>query len=470
MPSAKAVVMTGNALIKELSISKADLVRACLNIGLPVFGVDVLRREFSPNEINRVKRSVGSASQTTQARSEKSKKKPKSKQAILKTPRFFADEFQVDIEIVFALAKSFGFVIRNENHRLTDRQIAVLEEQLIARENPAIVELQHENVEILGNSGFALALKRALESRGPSIVADPKKSSNEAFVATSKRLKLVAKENGISEELLKELCAAVGIPVMSGKKSLKIDVQRLDEVAKIIVALNEVQQYRSTEEKVRVSKIAKTFSVQAKVVRELCEANGVQVISERFIANSSEVIILVLLQLGSYSGGEAIEADLSSVSEKQMPSKVELVDYSGLSLTRQDVHEYDFSKSIMKEVDFSYSKLSALNFKRSQLQKSVFIQVNIESSNFCSANLDSALFDFVVADKIDFKNANLANASFRKAKLKNCSFAGSDLSHCNFEDAKIENCDFSGAVFADTKWIDGQIVQSCDDVARYGTK
>jgi uncharacterized protein YjbI with pentapeptide repeats len=231
-----------------------------------------------------------------------------------------------------------------------------------------------------------------------------------------------------------------------------------------------VQQYRSTEEKVRVSKIAKTFSVQAKVVRELCEANGVQVISERFIANSSEVIILVLLQLGSYAGGEAIEADLSSVSEKQMPSKVELVDYSGLSLTRQDVHEYDFSKSIMKEVDFSYSKLSALNFKRSQLQKSVFIQVNIESSNFCSANLDSALFDFVVADKIDFKNANLANASFRKAKLKSCSFAGSDLSHCNFEDAKIENCDFSGAVFADTKWIDGQIVQSCDDVARYGTK
>lgn len=462
--------MTGNALIKELSISKADLVRACLNIGLPVFGVDVLRREFSPNEINRVKRSVGSASQTTQARSEKSKKKPKSKQAILKTPRFFADEFQVDIEIVFALAKSFGFVIRNENHRLTDRQIAVLEEQLIARENPAIVELQHENIEILGNSGFALALKRALESRDPSIFADPKKSSNEAFVATSKRLKLVAKENGISEELLKQLCAAVGIPVMSGKKSLKIDVQHLDEVAKIIVALNEVQQYRSTEEKVRVSKIAKTFSVQAKVVRELCEANGVQVISERFIANSSEVIILVLLQLGSYAGGEAIEADLSSVSEKQMPSKVELVDYSGLSLTRQDVHEYDFSKSIMKEVDFSYSKLSALNFKRSQLQKSVFIQVNIESSNFCSANLDSALFDFVVADKIDFKNANLANASFRKAKLKNCSFAGSDLSHCNFEDAKIENCDFSGAVFADTKWIDGQIVQSCDDVARYGTK
>ena len=76
----------------------------------------------------------------------------------------------------------------------------------------------------------------------------------------------------------------------------------------------------------------------------------------------------------------------------------------------------------------------------------------------------------MVGENIDFKNTNLVKASFRKAKLKNCSFSGADLSQCNFQDAELENCDFSGAIIADTKWIDGKLVQSCEDLARYGTK
>jgi uncharacterized protein YjbI with pentapeptide repeats len=462
--------MTGNALIKELSISKADLVRACLKIGIPVFGVDVLQREFSPDEINRVKSSMSSVSPVGKAKSEKTKKKSKSKQAVFKTPRFFADEFQIDIEEVFALSKSFGFVLNNENRRLTDRQIAVLEEQLIAREDPSIVELQNESVEISGNSVFALALKRALESRESLKVAESRKSSTEvAFVATSKRLKLIANEYGISEELLKTLCAAVGIPVVSGKKSSKIEVQYLDQVENTIAALNEVQQHKSADEKVRISKIAKTFGVQAKEVRDLCEANEVTVLSERFIDNEAETIILVLLQLKADSGGEVELVNDPSVIEKSILSKTASVDYSGLSLTRQNIHDYNFSKSIMQEVDFSYSNLSALNFKLSQLQKSVFVQVKIKNSIFNEASLQSAVFDFIVAENVTFNNANLVEGSFNKAVLRNCGFNGADLSRCNFQDAKFENCDFSGAIIADTKGIDGMLVQSCEELVSYGT-
>jgi uncharacterized protein YjbI with pentapeptide repeats len=463
--------LTGKSLVRELSISKADLVLACLNLGISVFGVDVLQREFSQDEILGIQKRVEKGDQSESAKSGKPKKKRKIKQTVHKTPRYFADEFQVDIGEVFALSKSFGFVLRNENRRLTDRQIAVLEEQLIAREDPAIVELQNESVEISGNSVFALALKRALESRESSVVAESRKLSTEvAFVATSKRLKLIANERGISEVLLKTLCAAVGIPVVAGKKSSKIEVQYLDQLENTIAALNEVQQHKSSEEKVRISKIAKTFSVQAKDVRELCEANGISVISERFIANDSETIVLVLLQLKSDSGGEDVQTNLPHVLEKPTSIKTKAVDYSGLSLTRQDVHDYDFSNSMMQEVDFSYSKLSALSFNHSQLQKSLFVQVNVKNSMFGSANLDGAVFDFVVADKINFQNANLTSASFRKAKLKNCIFSGADLSQCNFQDAELENCDFSGAVIADTKWINGKLVQSCEDLARYGTK
>ena len=463
--------MTGNALIKELLISKADLVRACLSIGLPVFGLDILQREFSLDEVARIQRKIGSVQQVDPAIGSKSKKKPKAKRFIQKTPRYFADEFKIDIEEVFALAKSFGFAIRNENYRLTERQVAVLEEQLIDREDSGLIELRLKNLEVEENSEFASALKAALESRDSSKGVKSKDSSiGTAYVATSKRLKLVANEKGIAEELLEKLCAVAGIPVESAKKSLKIDVQYLDQVNNVVDVFNVVQQFKSSEEKVRISKIAKTFGVQAKDVRELCEANGIPVISERFIANDSETIVLVLLQLKSDSGGADVQANLPPVIEKATSIKTKTVDYSGLSLTRQDVHDYDFSKSMMQEVDFSYSRLSALSFNYSQIQKSLFVQVNIKNSMFGSANLDGAVFDFVVADKINFQNANLTSASFRKAKLKNCSFSGADLSQCNFQDAELENCDFSGAVIADTKWIDGKLVQSCEDLARYGTK
>ena len=346
-----------------------------------------------------------------------------------------------------------------------------MEEQLIDREDSGLIELRLKNLEVEENSEFASALKAALESRDSSKGVKSKDSSiGTAYVATSKRLKLVANEKGITEELLEKLCAVAGIPVESAKKSLKIDVQYLDQVDKVVDVFNEVQQLKSAEERVRISKIAKTFGVQAKDVRELCEANGIPVISERFIANDSEIIILVLLQLNSDSGGADVQANLPPVIEKATSIKTKAVDYSGLSLTRQDVHDYDFSKSMMQEVDFSYSRLSALSFNYSQIQKSLFVQVNIKNSMFGSANLDGAVFDFVVADKINFQNANLTSASFRKAKLKNCSFSGADLSQCNFQDAEVENCDFSGAVIADTKWIDGKLVQSCEDLARYGTK
>lgn len=130
--------MTGNALIKELSISKADLVRVCLSIGLSVFGVEILQREFTNEEILKIEKRLGQENQDNQPKPVRAKKKPKARQTVQKTPRYFADQFQIDIEEVYALAKSFGFAIRSENYRLTERQFAVLEEQLIETEDSGL--------------------------------------------------------------------------------------------------------------------------------------------------------------------------------------------------------------------------------------------------------------------------------------------------------------------------------------------
>jgi uncharacterized protein YjbI with pentapeptide repeats len=275
--------------------------------------------------------------------------------------------------------------------------------------------------------------------------------------------------SGITEELLKSLCDAVDIPVISTKKSQKIDVQYLDQLQSTIAVLKEIQQHKSADERVRISKIAKTFGVQAKEVRDLCEANDITVLSERFIDSEAETIILVLLQLKANSGGADEHFEIPVIAEKISLNKKAAVDYSGLSLTRQTIHDYDFSKSVMHEVDFSYSKLSALSFKNSQLQRSLFVQVEIKNSTFEMASFQTSNLDFIRAENVDFKNANLSECSFRKAILRNCFFSGADLSRCNFQDAKFENCEFSTAIVADTIGVDGKLVQSCSDMARYGT-
>jgi len=457
--------MTGWSVIKSLSISKTDLVRVCLGIGISVFDVDVLQREFSQDEVTKVQKWINAKQQEITTTLDKPKKKVKRKSFQQKTPRYYSDEFQVELNEIFAMAKSLGFVLQNENSRLTDRQCAVLEKQLIAGENMAEDESEDRIVEVSGNSDFALALERAIESKSLlSSSTKVLKTTSVGYVVTSKKIKTIAKKYDISDELLTELCVATNIPIMYTNKSAKIRVQDLNQVEEIISSLNEIQKYRSTDEKVRISKIARSFSVQTREVRELCEQSGISVISERFITYNSELILLVLLQLKLSKDSKNHKDDEEAVVEKPYVPENVSIDYSNLLLTRQSVHDYNFSNSLMQEVDFSYSNLSDLNFSLSELQRSIFLKVNIKNSDFSFANLEGAVFDFVTAENIDFRHADLSGVSFRKSLLKNCSFVGADLSKCNFHDAKSENCDFVGAIFEDTKWIGGELVQSCEDL------
>lgn len=461
--------MTGWSVIKSLSISKTDLVRACLSIGVSVFDVDVLQREFSQDEVTKVQKWINAKQQEITIKLDKPKKEVKRKSLQQKTPRYYSDEFQVELNEIFVIAKSLGFVLQNENSRLTDRQCAVLEKQLIAGENMVEDESEDRIVEVSGNSDFALALERAIESKS-ALLSSTKvlKTTAVGYVVTTKKIKTIAKKNGISDELLTELCVATNIPIMYTNKSAKIRVQNLNQVEEIILSLNEVQKYRSTGEKVRISKIARSFSVQTREVRELCEQSGISVISERFITYNSELILLVLLQLKLSKDSKNHKDDEEFGIEKPYVPENVSIDYSSLLLTRQIVHDYNFSNSLMQEVDFSYSNLSDLNFSLSELQRSIFLKVNIKNSDFSFANLEGAVFDFATAENIDFRHADLSGVSFRKSLLKNCSFIGADLSKCNFHDAKSENCDFVGATFEDTKWIGGELVQSCEDLSILG--
>lgn len=94
----------------------------------------------------------------------------------------------MELNEIFVIAKSLGFVLQNENSRLTDRQCAVLEKQLIAGENMPVDESEDRIVEVSGNSDFALALKRAIESKSVLLSSTKVlKTTAVDYVKTSKK-------------------------------------------------------------------------------------------------------------------------------------------------------------------------------------------------------------------------------------------------------------------------------------------
>lgn len=67
--------MTGWSVIKSLSISKTDLVRVCLSIGVSVFDVDVLEREFSQDEVMKVQKWINAKQQEITIKLDKPKRR-----------------------------------------------------------------------------------------------------------------------------------------------------------------------------------------------------------------------------------------------------------------------------------------------------------------------------------------------------------------------------------------------------------
>jgi len=446
--------MNGQTLLRSLSISKADLVRVCLQSGLPVFGLDILRREFTVTELEIVRKELDKSpsanrNQTTKERSKKQSAIKKKSQ----TPIEFAQEFEIDLEVILQTVNALGFNIRNGNYRLSHRQRIILEEKLIKGELLVAESPTETNGGVTQNIVIANALKEVLERReavsGRSLVREDLKPSK---LATAKRLSLVAKEFGLPVEQLLSLCSAFEIPLQSTRKTIKIELRHIDELQGLVQSFQAIQHLRSDEDVVRISKIARIFNVRARDVRDLCEQKGIPVRSERFLANEHEFIVLMHLHLRR-NELEAPQPKEDAPTDEPLQTDMQLVDYSGISLIRQHIVEYDFSNSLLRGVDFSHSSITKVNFNNSHLENSVFVRAIFRNTTFTSSRLNSSQFDYVVADGVNFDNSTLTQSSFVRAKLRNCSFVGADLTDCDFSDSTIEDCRFPDEFAKDTTWV-----------------
>ncbi len=458
-------------MIRELGVTKADLVRLCLETGISVFGVDVLRREFTLAEVERIAAKGGASRADAKPKAKKTKGNSGPRKKAHTSPVDLAREFEVDVAEVLGLAKECGFARTNENRPLTSRQAVLIKERLIAREGVVVGRYSVEESKADANSDFAVALDAALRSRDSSFgrIGGKPRAATE-YVATTMRLAVLAREHDISEDLLESLCRYVGVSLTSRKNSVKVSLRDLAMVDRIVTVLSEVRRFESGAARVRLSKIAKCFGVETRQVRDLCHAKGIPVTSERFVSDDHELVVLVLVHMKFKTGSERpdLNNDLG-VRPEANTTAIPTIDYSSLSLVRQQIHDYDFSGSIMRNVDFAYSVLAGTRFRAANLEGSSFVRVDVFDSDFGSANLGGSTFDFSNLENVKFDLARLTGVSFRRATLKRCDFTRADLTQCSFEAAVVVDCRFGGANVVDTKWTDGTTVQSCEDLGSCGT-
>jgi uncharacterized protein YjbI with pentapeptide repeats len=125
-------------------------------------------------------------------------------------------------------------------------------------------------------------------------------------------------------------------------------------------------------------------------------------------------------------------------------------DLRGVTLSKLDFSEMDFSGSLMTDADlqnssFTKAVLIQVDFTGAQLMGAGFNQAHIENSVFARASLQGASFDNAVIKNVDFQGAD---------------FSGQNLSGVVFDGCRFDGANFSGAKLTDSKLTKASIIKA----------
>ena len=461
----------GRELLTEYGIKKSDLSEICRQHGIPFIGSDLLKKEFSTKEQN----TIGQAARTYTAKKSKRKR-------IIKKPAVTSSQLDISIadvakdrevlvDVLIDIARKFGFGHISPTETLTDRQYSVLLEQLglsmgMEKLSTAVPIETTEN-----RNDFTIELAKALQHHAESFKQDSERIEPLApkELSTTIRLKMLAKDHQCTVSDIENLCRHFDIPVFAKGKNPWIEANKEEILISLIDSLKEIESLSFGNDEIRISKIAKYFGVKSSEVSEYCISRNFLIRSGRFILHADASIVLVYF----WSKDKKFEGDFdigTSSGAVDKEASDEQIDYSNISLARQLITDYNFARVILKNVDFSNSVMTGLAFNGSILDGSIFSRSVISDSDFTAASLNSIDLKFARITNSTFINAEIGEAQFCRSELVSCDFSGANLQGCDFSYARIVDSRFDSAIFRNTKWINGQIIQNYEECIKYGTK
>jgi uncharacterized protein YjbI with pentapeptide repeats len=460
----------GRELLTEYGIKKSDLSEICRQHGIPFLGGNLLKKAFSIREQNTVSKAARNYTN----------KKSKSKRLITNSAvassqldlsiSDVAKDHEVKVEELFDIAKKFGFGHISPDKTLSERQYSVLLKQLGMFTSAGGLSSEAHVRSTESNEDFAIELAKALLLQKENFKQDSEKidSSTPKELSTTIRLKMLAKGYQCAISDIENLCRHFDVPIFSKEKNPWIETKNEEFLVSLIDSLKEIEPLSFGNEEVRISKIAKQVGVKSSEVSDYCLSRNFSIRSERFISHADSIIVLVHFRIKDkkFEGDINTEARGDGVVKAASAAQI---DYSNISLVRQLIYDYSFFQVILKNVDFSDSIMMGLAFNSAILDGSVFSRVVINDSDFTAASIRSTDLKYTRITSTTFVNADLASSEFCKSELVSCDFSGANLQSCDFSDAKIVDCKFDLAVFQNTKWINGQIVQNYEECIKYGT-
>jgi len=462
---------SGKELLSLYGLKKVELAEICRDTGIPFYGKDLLKREFSLTEQNRIER----AAQSFVVKRTKMKKRTNKPASIggfqEQSISTLALDHGIEIAVLFELAKKFGFAHLSETEFLTTRQYLILMDNITTFEtiDDFIVSID-ENGEKSDNNDFSLELAKALLRHQEVLAKSSTKIVPEKVIspATFKRLKIFSKEHQCDVSQIEAICKNFGIPILSNDKNPKIELGNIEKLVSLLESFQQVQSMRNDDENVRISKIGKLFKVKAADVFTYCVNRKFTITSERFISRGDALMVLIYFHMNSK---QILENSTIKGADQEVEVESETqIDYSNISLTRQNISNHGFNRFKMEGVDFSHSVLTDVTFVHSNLDNSRFLNVNMTRTDFSKASLKFVDLKFSRIVDSALRDADLLNALFCKAEIVSCDFSGARLENCDFSNATLDRCDFKKAIFLNTTWINGQVVQNYDEIEKYGTK
>ena len=181
-------------------------------------------------------------------------------------------------------------------------------------------------------------------------------------------------------------------------------------------------------DRMRVSKIVKRSGLEVKDLMGLCSEFKIQIQNKSFVSAADGVYLQTLCLSHTVKTPASREEEL--VLEVLKNLSEDRVQYRNSNYVRQDFTNAKFNNSDFRQVNFGYSDVSNADFSGCLIVESQLIRVTAVGT----------IFD--------------------DTTISNCSFEFADLTGASFLNSKLEDVSFRKAIFGNTKWVDGRLINS----------
>lgn len=317
---------------------------------------------------------------------------------------------------------------------------------------------------VLSNKKLNSSVDDAAEIIIPVIETKRHNSSAPSHVtierAVHKRISVLARELETDEDTLHYVIDALQIRIIQDRFQ-KVEVRHEAIIKTAITAMTNLPDDFNDRGEMRLKAIASKFGVPHSRLVRFCAEKGIPIRHTRYVSPHGGLHIATLLtshnvvqDLNKNHSSIALTPAVEDETEESTLHKP-TVNYQGISLTRQNFKEFSFEKSDMRQVDLSFSILVQANLKGVDATDGELSRVQATLADFSDAILSNTKFEHADLSMSSFRNACCIGTNFSNTNLQRVDFTGANLTNADFRWA-----DLSEAIFSNTTWINGEIINS----------